>query len=70
MVTTKMFITVLLSKKLGCYSLKVTEDRELYFEEVGKSENLSLNLQDLQKTPGTMVLLLPESRTEGSSFMG
>lgn len=70
MVTSKMFITVLLSKKLGCYSFKVTEDRGLYFEEVGKSENLSLNLQDLQKTPDTMVLLLPESRTEGSSFMG
>lgn len=27
MVTSKMFITVLLSKKSGCYSLKVTEDR-------------------------------------------
>lgn len=57
MVTSKMFITVLLSKKLGYYFFKVTEVRGLYFAGVGKSENLSLNLQNLQKTSGTRVVM-------------
>lgn len=56
MVASKMFITVLLSKKLGCYSLKVTEDRGLYFEESGEERDLSLNLQNLQKMPDTRVV--------------
>lgn len=44
-----MFITVLLSKKLGCYSVKVTEDGGLYFEGVGNREHPNLKIQNLHK---------------------